>query len=98
MIRIIEAIQGYLRHLNDSLVECAVSASETAKTLTIVSGAMSETTKKLVQLFEQQHEQNARINKYIWDQAQKERLDAKLKTRVDSLESEVREIRKVNHG
>lgn len=98
MIRIIEAIQSYLNHLNDSLVECAQSASETAKTLTIVSSAMGETTKKLVQLFEQQHEQNARINKYLWDQAQKERQDAKFQGRLTAVETAVSEIRKVGNG
>jgi len=91
MIRIIEAVQGYLKHLNESLVECANSASETARTLVIVSDAIKETTTKLVQLFDQQQEQNERINKYIWDMAQKERLEAKLIAKVDQLESSVRE-------
>ncbi len=98
MIRIIEAVQGYLKHLNESLAECATSASETAKSMAIMSSVMGETTKKLVQLFEQQQEQNERINKYIWDQAQKDRADAKFAARLTDIESHIRAKKAAGDG
>jgi septal ring factor EnvC (AmiA/AmiB activator) len=99
MIRIVEAIQGYLRHLNESLAECASAMTETAKNLEMLSNSTAAMTHKLGELFDQQAEQNERLNRYLSDQAQKERAVLRLQSEVAGLRSEVREkLSKVASG
>ena len=98
MIRIIEAVQGYLKHLNESLAECASALTETSKNLEMLAGATEQAARKLGELFDQQGEQNERLNRYLSEQAQKERELISLRAEMGNLRSEVREKLKAVGG
>jgi hypothetical protein len=88
VIRIVEAIQGYLKHLNESLADCTASVAETGFAVTQMTDAVRALTRKMVEFHDEQRELNARLNLYLQQQA-------KDQGSLERFKSEVREKLKV---
>lgn len=91
MLRIIESIQSYLKHLNESLADCASAVTELSNNVQTIADAMPYITRKLGEIADEQTKQGEAWGRYVQDQAKHE-------GNLERFKSEVREKLKAVNG
>jgi chromosome segregation ATPase len=94
MIRIIEGVQSYLGFLKDHLADCAAAAVETSHAVAQMAETLPAITRHLAEMAASLESIDARLNRYIDDQAQQEGKVGRLSAQV----SEIREKLKAANG
>jgi septal ring factor EnvC (AmiA/AmiB activator) len=82
---VLESMQLHLKELSSDMADAVAAVTETSRSLAQLGNTLQALTGKLAELYDQQNEQNERINRYILDKARDDGRIGRLEKHVGDI-------------